>query len=37
MMASTVEKKVVPTTRSIIDLYKGVRARTMEIVAPVEI
>jgi ergothioneine biosynthesis protein EgtB len=37
MMASTVEKKVVPTTRSIIDLYKGVRARTMEIVAPLKI
>jgi formylglycine-generating enzyme required for sulfatase activity len=35
-MASTVEQKVVPTTRSVIDLYKSVRARTMEIVAPLE-
>src|SRR6266404_274742 len=37
MMASTIGKMVAPTTRSIIDLYKSVRARTMEIVAPLEI
>jgi hypothetical protein len=28
---------VTPKTRSIVDLYKSVRARTMEIVAPLEI
>src|SRR6476619_1834354 len=36
-MASTIGEIVVPKTRSIIDLYKTVRARTMEIVAPLEI
>src|SRR6266852_5701732 len=37
MVASTIWEMVAPTTRSIIDLYKSVRARTMEIVAPLEI
>jgi ergothioneine biosynthesis protein EgtB len=36
-MASTIGEIVVPKTRSVIDLYKNVRARTMEIVAPLEI
>src|ERR1700704_6338922 len=36
-MASTIGEIVVPKTRSIVDLYKGVRARTMQIVAPLEI
>jgi ergothioneine biosynthesis protein EgtB len=36
-MASTIEEMLVPKTRSIIALYKSVRARTMEIVAPLEI
>ena len=35
-MASTIGEMVVPTTRAIIDLYKNVRARTMQIVAPLE-
>jgi len=37
MMASTIGEILVPKTRSIIDLYKSVRARTMQIVAPLEI
>jgi ergothioneine biosynthesis protein EgtB len=37
MMASTIGEIVVPKTRGIIDLYKTVRARTMQIVAPLEI
>src|SRR6266404_2241827 len=36
-MASTIGEMVVPKTPSIIDLYQSVRARTMEIVAPLEI
>src|SRR6185295_14960505 len=36
-MASTIGEIVVPKTRSVIALYKEVRARTMEIVAPLEI
>jgi ergothioneine biosynthesis protein EgtB len=36
-MASTIEEMLAPKTRSIIELYKSVRARTMEIVAPLEI
>ncbi|HEY8184748.1 MAG TPA: ergothioneine biosynthesis protein EgtB [Pyrinomonadaceae bacterium] len=36
-MASTIGEIVVPKTRSIIELYKDVRARTMQIVAPLEI
>jgi len=36
-MASTIGEMVVTKTPSIIDLYKGVRARTMQIVAPLEI
>ena len=36
-MASTVGESVVTKTGSIIDLYKSVRARTMQIVAPLEI
>jgi ergothioneine biosynthesis protein EgtB len=36
-MASTIGEMLAPKTRSIFDLYKGVRARTMEIVAPLEI
>src|SRR6266550_533983 len=36
-MASTIGEILTPTTLSIIDLYKSVRARTMEIVAPLEI
>ncbi len=36
-MASTIGEMVVPKKRSIIDLYKTVRTRTMEIVAPLEI
>jgi len=36
-MASTIGEIVVPNTRSIINLYQSVRARTMEIVAPLEI
>src|SRR6478736_7270971 len=36
-MASTIEEMLAPQTRSIIELYKSVRARTMEIVAPLEI
>src|SRR5882672_3006108 len=36
MMASTIGEMLVPKTRSIIDLYKSVRARTMQIVAPLE-
>src|SRR2546427_1672080 len=37
MMASTIGEMVVSKTRSIIDLYKSVRARTTQIVAPLEI
>src|SRR5882672_539970 len=37
MMASTIGEMVVPKTRTIINLYKSVRSRTMEIVAPLEI
>jgi len=37
MMASTIAEMLVSKTRSIIDLYKSVRARTMQIVAPLEI
>src|SRR6266436_990252 len=37
MMASTIGEMAAPTTRSIIDLYKTVRAQTMQIVAPLEI
>jgi ergothioneine biosynthesis protein EgtB len=37
MMASTVGESVVTKTGSIIDLFKSVRARTMQIVAPLEI
>ena len=36
-MASTIAEMLVSKTRSIIDLYKSVRARTMQIVAPLEI
>ena len=36
-MASTTEQMLAPQTHSIIELYKSVRARTMEIVAPLEI
>ena len=36
-MASTIGEIVAPKTRSIIELYKTVRARTMQIVAPLEI
>ncbi|MDQ2977522.1 MAG: DinB family protein, partial [Acidobacteriota bacterium] len=36
-MASTIGKISVPKTHSIIDLYESVRARTMQIVAPLEI
>jgi ergothioneine biosynthesis protein EgtB len=36
-MASTIEEMLTPKTRSIIELYKSVRARTMAIVAPLEI
>ncbi|HEX3282220.1 MAG TPA: ergothioneine biosynthesis protein EgtB [Pyrinomonadaceae bacterium] len=36
-MASTIEQMLAPKTHSIIELYKSVRARTMEIVAPLEI
>ena len=36
-MASTIGEIVVPNTRSIINLYQSVRARTMQIVAPLEI
>ena len=36
-MASTIGEMVVTKTRSIIELYKSVRARTMQIVAPLEI
>src|SRR6478672_12601058 len=36
-MASTIEEMLAPKTHSIIELYKSVRARTMEIVAPLEI
>ena len=36
-MASTIGEMLAPKTRSIIDLYKSVRARTMQIVAPLEI
>ena len=36
-MASTIGEISVPKTRSIIDLYQSVRARTMQIVAPLEI
>jgi ergothioneine biosynthesis protein EgtB len=37
MMASTIKEMATPTSRSIIELYKAVRARTMQIVAPLEI
>jgi ergothioneine biosynthesis protein EgtB len=37
MMASTIGEILVPKARGIIDLYKTVRARTMQIVAPLEI
>jgi ergothioneine biosynthesis protein EgtB len=37
MMASTIGEMAVTKTGSIIDLYKSVRARTMQIVAPLEI
>jgi ergothioneine biosynthesis protein EgtB len=37
MMASTIGEMAVTKTPSIIDLFKGVRARTMQIVAPLEI
>jgi hypothetical protein len=36
-MASTIGEMLAPKTRSVIDLYKSVRARTMEMVAPLEI
>src|SRR6187549_975161 len=36
-MASTIGQMLTPTTRSIIELYRSVRTRTMEIVAPLEI
>src|SRR6478736_1119674 len=36
-MASTIEEMLAPQTKALIDLYKAVRARTMEIVAPLEI
>ena len=36
-MVSTIQQGVQSKTRSIIDLYKSVRARTMQIVAPLEI
>jgi ergothioneine biosynthesis protein EgtB len=36
-MASKIEEVVTLKTRSIVDLYKSVRARTMAIVAPLEI
>src|SRR6185295_14432793 len=36
-MASTIAEMLALNTRSIIELYTGVRARTMEIVAPLEI
>jgi ergothioneine biosynthesis protein EgtB len=36
-MASTITEKLAPGTLSIIELYKSVRARTMQIVAPLEI
>jgi len=36
-MASTIGEIAVPKTRSTIELYKNVRARTMQIVAPLEI
>jgi ergothioneine biosynthesis protein EgtB len=36
-MASTIGEIAVPKTRSTIDLYQSVRARTMQIVAPLEI
>ena len=36
-MVSTIQQSVQSKTRSIIDLYKSVRARTMQIVAPLEI
>jgi ergothioneine biosynthesis protein EgtB len=36
-MASTIGEISVPKTRSIIDLYQSVRARTMQIVEPLEI
>src|SRR6266480_1949536 len=35
-MASTIREIAVPKTRSIIDLYRSVRARTMQIVEPLE-
>ncbi|MEO7971565.1 MAG: DinB family protein, partial [bacterium] len=36
-MASTIGEMLAPKTSSIIELFKSVRARTMEIVAPLEI
>src|SRR5882762_543978 len=36
-MASTIQKSDESKTRSIVDLYLSVRARTMQIVAPLEI
>ncbi len=37
MMASTIRPRSRPETRSTIDLYQSVRARTMQIVAPLKI
>src|SRR5947199_6584287 len=37
MMASTIGQMLVPKARSVVDLYQSVRARTMQIVAPLEI
>ena len=36
-MVSSIQRKAQPETRSILDLYQQVRARTLEIVAPLEI
>src|SRR6267142_3943533 len=36
-MASSIQRKAEPETLSILDLYQQVRARTLEIVAPLEI
>jgi len=37
VMVSTIQQAAEPRMRSVIDLYKNVRARTMQIVAPLEI
>jgi len=36
-MVSSIQQKAPPEDRSILDLYKEVRARTLEIVDPLEI